>query len=504
MMTSLRFARLGLCASIGCLLVGCDSGSGGPASRPIDSLEATSLINQRLDVLVAGLGDTTAALDTTDSTAVASTAIDSATGSSSACTPSGSTTGAPATSDGSGIGDVPKSTTDALDDFLHRVAQEAKDHVFREEFVELKDGNQVVYKIDAASACGSDSTCLDKLGRNPLRFAVTASSDGSLNVSLLVGEARLNPATGGLGEKKLSLRVSLAQSMEAVRLYADAQDQQDFPERLSGVIGGSIEKRGEGDFAISTSVIEKLDLLVGQAKGEPVGVTVLPSDPTALLTINSVTDTLGYSVNAGAVDVQVAGAAVCDDSCGDREKTGTFSGHLGGYTGGVALTKGAQELTISGLGLGNETSYVALDGDRLGTLDVNPNQGRKLSVTFKKTAEGTLVTFDPALDIKLAIMLNKLSESLRVDMPSWLGDEIFEVMLGGTAKPSVLVPAATCDAWGNVSSKAEVKVVTGELTLSSSSLASPVAVPAGMCLMGVDGAPSDANPFSQVQAGVCQ
>jgi hypothetical protein len=205
-----------------------------------------------------------------------------------------------------------------------------------------------------------------------------------------------------------------------------------------------------------------------------------------------------------AVDVQVAGAAVCDDECGSKEQTGTFSGHLGGLSGGVALSKGATEVTFTGLGLGNDTSYVALNNDRLGTLDVNPNNGRKLAVNFKKTAEGTLVTFDPALDIKLAFMLSKLSESMRVDMPDWLYDEVFDVMLGGAPKPSVLVPAPTCDASGNSTSKDQIKVVTGNLHLSSTSLATPVDVPAGMCLLPVDGADSDSNPMSQLKAGVCQ
>jgi hypothetical protein len=244
--------------------------------------------------------------------------------------------------------------------------------------------------------------------------------------------------------------------------------------------------------------------LVGQADGKPVAVTVLPSDPTALLTINSATNTLGYAMNVGGVNVQVAGAVVCDDSCGGQEKTGTFSAHLGGLSGAVALTQGAQDLSITGLGLGNDTSYVALNNDPLGTLDVNPNNGRKLSVTFKKTAEGTLVTFEPALDIRLAIMLNKLSESLRVDMPAWLNDEIFDVMLGGDAKPSMLVPAAICDADGNVTTKSQLKVVTGNLSLTASSLATPVNVAAGMCLVPVDGAEGDAHPFSQLQAGICQ
>ena len=76
--------------------------------------------------------------------------------------------------------------------------------------------------------------------------------------------------------------------------------------------------------------------------------------------------------------------------------------------------------------------------------------------------------------------------------------------MGGAAKPSVLVPAPTCDASGNSTSKAQLKVVTGALSLISSSLSSPVEVTAGMCLVPVDGADSKANPFSRLKSDVCQ
>jgi hypothetical protein len=404
------------------------------------------------------------------------------------------------------VGDVPKSTTKTLDDLLHRVAKEAKDHVFREEFVEVKDGKKVVYKINPSSVCDGGSTCIEKLTSNPVRFEVTANADDTLNVALLVGEARHNPGTALLAPNKLSVRLNLAEAMDVIRLLTNTEDQKDFPETLTGIVEGSIEKLGENNFAISESVLEKVDLLVGQAKGKPVAVTVQPSNPTARLTINSATNTLGYSVALGAVDVKVAGAAVCtgDSKCGAPEKNGTFSGHLGGYTGGFDITKGATELTLAHVGLGNDTSYVALNNDRLGTLDVNPNNGRTVSVTFKKTAEGTLVTFDPVLDVKLALMLNKISESLRVDMPEWLSNEIFEVMLGGDAKPSVLVPGATCHSDGSSTTKDELKVVTGALTLSSSSLSSPVSAAAGMCLLPVSGSNSKSNPVSRVKPGSCQ
>jgi hypothetical protein len=502
-MVNLRLGLMSILAGAASLAAACNSDNGGGApQRSIDSTEATATMNQRIDRLVGGLGDSTAKMDMAGSTGVASRGINSALGSSSAC-PADSNGGT--TNDATGtLDDTPESTTQALDDLLHQLAKEARDHVFREEFVEVKDGKQVIYKIAPTSACGTNTTCISKLTENPIRFVVTARSDDSLDVSLLVGEARYNPGDATLSDNKISMRANLAEVMNALRLFADPEDQKDFPDRLQGVIEGAIEKRGEGNFAISGSVIEQFDLLVNQAKGKPVEVKILPTTPTCEITINAPTNTLGYSLNVGAVDVSIAGAAVCDSSCGSKEKSGTFTGHLAGSTGAFTVTKDATELTFSNLGLGSDTSYVALDNDRLGTLDVNPNNGRKFSMTFKKTAEGTVVTFEPALDIKLALMLNKLSDSMRVDMPEWLSNEIFEIILGGAAKPSLLIPAPTCDSSGRSIKKNQLQATSGALTLTSSSLPAAVDVTTGMCLLPVTSSAESPNPFSQVKAGACQ
>jgi hypothetical protein len=301
------------------------------------------------------------------------------------------------------------------------------------------------------------------------------------------------------------VRGNLTEIIDSVRLFMSAADQQDLPEKLAGSVEWSIEKRSEGEFVFTASILEKLELLTGQAKGKPVSVTVQPTNPTSQVTINSTTNSVGFRENIGTVDVSVAGSAVCGDmKCGAKEQSGTFGLHLSGLTGEFAATSGATELTFAGMGLGAESSRLTLNGQSLTNVDVNPKSGRKFSVNFKKTPEGTLVTFEPELDLSIAMAMTNLSESMRVDMPDWLSNEVFDVSLGGAPKPSVLIPARTCDASGNASVKEQLKVVAGTLTLDSTSLLSPVAVAAGMCLLPVDSSASEPNPMSLVASGVCQ
>lgn len=403
------------------------------------------------------------------------------------------------------VDSIPDETTSKLSELLARIRDEAVEHVFREDLVESKDGKQVVYKMDPLQVCENDAECIDKLTQNPLRFAVTANTDDTLNVALLVGQDRHSPATALLGDNKIAIRGNLAEFMDSIRLFMSAQAQQDLPDKLVGTVEWSIEKRGEGDFVFTGSILERFEMLVGQAKGKPVSVMVQPSNPTSQITINSVTNTIGFKENIGAIDVSVAGSAVCGDmDCGQKEESGTFGLHLAGFTGEFATTANATELTFAGLGLGADSSFLAINGQHLVTADVNPDAGRKFSMNFKKTAEGTLVTFEPALDLQIAIAMTNLSESMRVDMPDWLFNEVFDVTLGGAPKPSILIPSATCDANGNSSVKEQLKVVTGNLTLGATSLSSPVEVSAAMCLLPVESSASEPHPFSLLSSGVCQ
>jgi hypothetical protein len=148
-MNSLHFGLALLLGAAGLSVVGCNQGSG-TSQRPIDSTEATTSVNQHVDDFVAALGKSSAQMDTTGSTTVATQSANSIFSSTSCNGSSGSA---------STIDDIPKSTTKALDQALSKAATEAKEHVFREEFVEVKDGNQVAYKIDPASVCGSNSDC---------------------------------------------------------------------------------------------------------------------------------------------------------------------------------------------------------------------------------------------------------------------------------------------------------------------------------------------------------
>jgi hypothetical protein len=293
--------------------------------------------------------------------------------------------------------------------------------------------------------------------------------------------------------------------MDSLRLFMSTTEQADLPDKLAGSVEWSIEKRAAGEFVISSALLSRFELLTGQTKGKPVSVTVQPTTPTSRITINSNTNSIVFSENIGTVDVSAAGSAVCGDlQCGAPEETGTFGLHVAGLTGQFATSAGASEVTFSELGLGADTSYLSLNGQKLTQVDLNPSSGRKFSMNFKKTDAGTLVTFEPELDLSVAMAMSNLSETMRVDMPDWLSNEVLDVTLGGAPKPSVLIPAKVCDSSGNLTTKDQIEVIAGKLTLDSTSIAAPVEVTAGMCLVPVENTENLTHPMTLVTSGVCQ
>lgn len=494
----MRYFRLSVWGGLGLLgLVasGCSSDTAATVTqRPIDATEATTSTNERVDEVLSGLADATDQMENTSGTSAAGDGLTVIFGSD-PCSP---TSSSPADT-------VPEETTNALGELIKKVRDEAKSHVFRQDLVESDDGSRVVYKMVPAEVCNSNTECIDKLTANPIRFAVTANSDDTLNVALLVGQEPRNPANAVLGENKLAIRGDLAEAMETLKLFLSTSEQADLPNKLAGSIEWSIEKRAAGEFVISTALLSRFELVTGQTTGKPVSVTVQPTTPTSQITLNSNTNSVSFSENIGTVDVSAAGTAICDGlKCGAPEEAGTFGLHVAGLTGSFATSAGATEVTFSDLGLGADTSNLTLNGQALTEVDLNPNSGRKFSMNFKKTDRGTLVTFEPELDLSIAMAMNHLSETAKVDMPDWLSNEILDVTLGGAPKPAVLIPAKICNADGSTTTKDQLEVATGTLTLGATSIAAPVEVTAGMCLVPAENTENLTHPMARVASGVCQ
>lgn len=225
----------------------------------------------------------------------------------------------------------------------------------------------------------------------------------------------------------------------------------------------------------------------------PLELKVGVADPLWAARFQQPAQRVQLSAGVQAVDAALPFDLLCssDDpqaergSCGARERQGRLSLHLAGLQGQLALDAAAEQLQLTGLSLGAQSSTVALDGDRLARLDLNPDHGRAFDATLRELPQALELTVSPAIDLKLALALTHLSDSMKVDLPDWLMDELFEVMLGGPPRATLRIPRATpCAPAAEPAQRVEISA--GRLQLAASSLSQELVVDAGQCIVPVD------------------
>jgi hypothetical protein len=290
-----------------------------------------------------------------------------------------------------------------------------------------------------------------------------------------------------------------------------------LPDSLSGVLSASLIKNAEQNFSLNFGVLDTLAFSV--AAGEPgQAVTgLLETSPDAFsMLMDGISNTISVAVDWKALDLSVPGSEFCSvetdcgaaegqpevctetSNCGAKEQNGNFRLHLDGVSAGTVLEDNATEIVIDNIGLGDATSSVNLNAEPLVEIDVNPSDNRRFSMQIQDTPDGALVTFEPKLDLRVATTLSNLSAKLQADLPEWLEDQIFDLTFGGPPRAQVLVPDNCADA------NHYLEVVEGTLTMSSTALASPIEVEAGMCLVGSDLEGEELHPLETIAAGTCE
>jgi hypothetical protein len=146
---------------------------------------------------------------------------------------------------------------------------------------------------------------------------------------------------------------------------------------------------------------------------------------------------------------------------------------LAGIQGRTELPRGASRLSLEGLGLGDVTSELSLDGARLMGLDLNANAGRRTSLTITPGTglSKAILSFEPGLQIIADMRLQPLV-TMGNDIPSWLAGETYTLDLTG---PPSLEPRARI-----------LRVLQGRFRLASSAAPEPVVADAPACLDGRD------------------
>lgn len=389
-----------------------------------------------------------------------------------------------------------------------------EEKVMVEEQLESDDGTYVVYLLKADIFCTSfkkgGDLCTEILDAYPVRVMFQSFGEGDLDISVRFGEAAHTPLTFKLHTNALGLRVDLGVAKKVVDDIAaiiELDPELPLPETLTGVIEIVLSSKAPKTAELALKVLSPVTVDIA-------GVSATIGTSTLTAMADGIAKSLSVDVKVGPVAADLPYQALVDlgadtictwtaseamdtdpasPGCKTEETpkvSGTISAILPGITGAMTVSKDSDTLTISGLGLGDDTATVTLDGTPLLSFDLNPASGRTIDVSFALDAakKSFSYTFAPGLDATLAMNLSPVAAHL--DVPDWTLSDTLKAAFEGAAPTIELI-------------EKQLHVLGGNLTLSSSaSPADTVTATDGMCL--VEG-PGGGHPLlSKIAAAACE
>ena len=402
------------------------------------------------------------------------------------------------------------------------------DSVFSPDFVEEKTSTSVTFKLPADAFCMSDTITTSPTGEEliessldadcaasyadmVIRLRVTSMAAGNLDIELLVGEARHAPLRLEIYRGKLALELDLAALKATINTVMTAQGQTDveLPEVMQGRLRAELVKNGDKDFTASFSVLSAVSVRF-QVDGELIALDLAPKSPAFSARFDGVNKQISLELDAGAIDLSIPASLmesssemtctipidgtepICEPVSSSPSIVGTYALHIGGVSGRTVFDGTADQLIFENLGLGDSTSTFSINDLPLVTVDLNPNAQRRLGAVLTSLGDstgGVKLEVSPLVDLAVALTMKNIADQV-TDMEPWMLDELFGVLLDGTA------PAVAIREGG-------VEVLSGNLKLSSKQ--TTVEVAAGMCLLQAP--PSDivaSHPFEELLSGACE
>lgn len=307
----------------------------------------------------------------------------------------------------------------------------------------LSEGDEVVLVIRECEGCA------EGLAVHPLYITARMTSDGVLTAKVELGEGRLWSRTLYVTPDAAVMHGTLGEvSAWTADVLAATPDAEDTAPDVQGTITQVIRKDNAGGMSATLGIASlyfqaqpgQADNVRGQALEDCIG---------GHFGISAATSQAQAALELGDFELTIPGSVNCDVSeCGEPERTEDWVYTLGGLSV-TAEQPGPAEPDNLRIGIQTQSASSARVGANefarggLGKL----GNGGKMGVSVDKTTGGFLVSFEPALNLGGAMTISTFSEHLRMNLPDWLADEVFDVTFGGDPKASVFVPSReTCEA----------------------------------------------------------
>ncbi|MBL4637524.1 MAG: hypothetical protein JKY56_26950 [Kofleriaceae bacterium] len=347
-----------------------------------------------------------------------------------------------------------------------------------------------------------DPDCVSNLAAIQPLIHVESAGDG-LDFDLLIGPDKDNPLSLELRTGRLSVVADLAAAKRsAEHISSVTNDPLDLPQTIEGVVAATIELHGTKDVSLSLAI--RSDIAIsGDIEGEAVSFSLEATDPLLSLRVDEIAQEVTALVDLKRTQLSIplhlfAGDSV-DDQQGDQALTPDnrrLDIDWKGYSTTLSLSEAAQSFALTNIGLGDGQSTLKLDGQTFFALEMNADSGHAFDLDIAEVAGALpIVAISPELDLELFLDMRIVAEEGDEEVPASLAGETYVLEIDGAA-PSIQSIETSPD-------EGAIKVVTGEMRLSSSSATGDIQVIAGQCLVGSELTEGEHDILGYLAAGDC-
>ena len=111
---------------------------------------------------------------------------------------------------------------------------------------------------------------------------------------------------------------------------------------------------------------------------------------------------------------------------------------LPAFHGSLAFDGAQDTVFLSDAGIGDRTTDVNVDGNRIIGVDVNPLDGRRFDMVLTAPSEGDIqVTVSPVLDVQVEFAMHHVQDDMEDELPDVLADDTIGVLLDDAEAPAI-------------------------------------------------------------------
>jgi hypothetical protein len=335
----------------------------------------------------------------------------------------------------------------------------------RTEFDE--NGNEIT-SIDPE--CASDLQAVDP------RIRVDRH-DGGMRFTLQVGEDADQPLSFQLASKSLSATLDLDEASRAFVALAPLVGEDVPNAAMSGAVTGAIQILGTAKAELSLSIDRDIAIAfadAGVALDGP-GAFRLSSKSAVVIAL-----TLDGTAKTAAITLGLGETAVHTPEDTDQKAVDL---DLPGLTAEASFVGAGQPLEVKNISLGSRTTTLSVGGQRAVAIDLNADNGRKLSATITADANGETLAVSPLLDLRYTV-----DHAVLGDEPPVY--DVNQVFLDGSLRTELL--------------SERIEVMAGTFKIVTNPASFGFTATAGQCVTATEADDPARGSFTQWTVGACE